>query len=67
MCDPLTADEDAVYREYLKHYLKDGRFTGDIAGRTAESCNMSCQRAQAAVRGLIAKGKISFLPDAGEG
>ena len=65
MCE-LTPDEDAVYHEYLRLYMKDGKFNGDIAKLTAESCNMSYQRAQVAVLGLFEKGKISVVKNQGE-
>ena len=58
---PLTTDEDAVYHEYLRLYVKDGKFNGDTAKQTAESCNMSYQHAQVAVLGLFEKGKISVV------
>ena len=66
MCLPLTPDEDVVYQEYLRRYIRDGTFHGDIAEQLAASCNMSCQRAQAAVSGLSGKGKISLADDLGE-
>jgi hypothetical protein len=46
--------------------MKDGKFNGDIAKLTAESCNMSYQRAQVAVLGLFEKGKISVVKNQGE-
>ena len=66
MCLPLTPDEDVVYQEYLRRYIRDGTFHGDIAGQLAASCSMSCERAQAAVSGLSEKGKISLIDDTGE-
>ena len=66
MCMPLTPDEDVVYQEYLRRYIRDGSFHGDIADQLAASCSMSCERAQAAVLGLLEKGKISLMDDTGE-
>ena len=66
MCLPLTPDEDVVYQEYLRRYIRDGAFHGDIADQLAASCSMSCERAQAAVSGLFEKGKISLMDDTGE-
>jgi hypothetical protein len=65
MCE-LTPDEDAVYHEYLRLYMKDGKFNGDIAKQTAESYNMTYQRAQVAVLGLFEKGKISVVKNPGK-
>jgi hypothetical protein len=66
MCLTLTPDEDAVYQEYLRRYIRDGSFHGDIADQLAASCTMSRERAQAAVSGLFEKGKISLIHDPGE-
>jgi hypothetical protein len=46
--------------------MKDGNFNGDIAKQTAESCNISYQRAQVAVLGLFEKEKISVVKNYGE-
>ena len=47
MCD-LTPDEDAVYHEYLRLYMKDGKFNGDIAKQTAGRalCHISVHKLQ---------------------
>lgn len=60
MGEPLTPDEDAVFREFTRLEVEPNQIPAELfAGfmeRLASSCNMSLQRARLATQGLIDKG-----------
>jgi hypothetical protein len=70
MDEPLSPDEDVVFREYTRLDVEPNAipvelFTGFLE-RLADSCNMSVQRARAATQGLIDKGKFDAFQETKE-
>ena len=69
MDEPLTPDEDVVFREFTRLDVEPNQIPAELyAGfleRLAISCNMSLQRARLATQGLIDKGKFDVI-DAGK-
>jgi hypothetical protein len=64
MDEPLTPDEDVVFRELTRldvepHQIPVELFAGFL-GRLASSCNMPVPRARIAIQGLIDKGKFDI-------
>ena len=68
MSDPLTPDEDVVFRELIRLDVEPNQIPPELFGgfleRLARSCNIPLPRARLAVQGLIDKGKFDV---AGEG
>jgi len=62
MDEPLTPDEDVVFREFTRLDVEPNAIPVELfAGfleRLAASCNISLQRARVATQGLIDKGKF---------
>ena len=67
MDEPLTPDEDVVYREFLRLDVEPNQIPPDLyAGfleRLAETCNISLQRARIAIQGLIDKGIFDVVDE----
>ena len=70
MDEPLTPDEDVVFREFLRLDVEPNQIPVELhAGfmkRLAGSCNMSLARVRRAVQGLIDKGKFDTSDEAEE-
>ena len=60
MDEPLTPDEDVVYREFIRLEVEPNQIPPDLfAGflkRLAETCHLSLPRTRIAIQGLIDKG-----------
>jgi len=69
MDEPLTPDEDVVYREFTRLDVEPNQIPPDLyAGflkRLAETCHVSLPRARIAIQGLIDNG-IFDVPDEGK-
>ena len=69
MDEPLTPDEDVVYREFLRLDVEPNQIPPDLyAGfleRLASTCNLPLPRARTAIQGLIDKG-IFDAPEEGK-
>ena len=67
MDEPLTPDEDVVYREFLRLDVEPNQIPPDLyAGfleRLAETCNISLQRARIAIQGLSDKGIFDVVEE----
>ncbi len=70
MSEPLTPDEDVVFREFMRLDVEPNQIPVELyAGfleRLANSCNMSLQRARLATQGLIDKGKFDVIEEGKE-
>ena len=65
MDEPLTPDEDLVFREFTRLDVEPNQIPVELfAGfveRLASACNMSVPRARSAIQGLIDKGKFDVF------
>lgn len=70
MGEPLTPDEDAVFREFTRLDVEPNQIPAELfAGfleRLASSCSMSVPRARIALQGLIDKGKFDVIEEGKE-
>ena len=70
MSEPLTPDEDVVFREFSRLDVEPNQIPAELyAGfleRLAKSCNMSLQRARLATQGLIDKGIFDVIEEGKE-
>jgi hypothetical protein len=70
MIEPLTPDEDVVFREFTRLDVEPNQIPPELyAGfleRLAGSCNMSLQRARLATQGLIDKGLFDVIEEGEE-
>ncbi len=55
MTAPLTPDEDAILFEYHRRNLQPDKLNKKTIKEIAKSCNMSFERAGAAILGLLEK------------
>ena len=62
MTFPLTPDEDAVLFEYHRQDIQPDTLDRKTITKIAKACNMSPERAAAAMLGLLEKG-IFFVKD----
>jgi len=62
MDEPLTPDEDVVFRELTRLDVEPNQIPVELfagfLGRLATSCNLSIPRTRIALQGLIDKGKF---------
>ena len=60
MSEPLTPDEDVVFREFTRLDVEPNQIPAELfegfLERLAGSCNLSLERARRAIQGLIDKG-----------
>lgn len=67
MDEPLTPDEDRVYREFLRLDVEPNQIPVELYNgfmeRLAASCAMSIQRARIATQGLIDKGIFDTIDE----
>ena len=70
MSEPLTPDEEVVFREYTRLDVEPNQIPVELfegfLERLANSCNMSLQRARIATQGLIDKGKFDVIVEGKE-
>ena len=70
MSDPLTPDEDVVFRELIRLDVEPNQIPPELFGgfleRLARSCNIPLPRARLAVQGLIDKGKFDVVKETEE-
>lgn len=70
MDEPLTPDEDVVFREFTRLDVEPNAIPVELfpgfLDRLAASCNMSLQRARIAIQGLIDKGKFDVAEQTDE-
>ena len=70
MSEPLTPDEEVVFREYTRLDVEPNQIPVELfegfLERLANSTNMSVQRARRATQGLIDKGKFDVIDEGKE-
>jgi hypothetical protein len=70
MSEPLTPDEDVVFREFTRLDVEPNQIPPELfegfLEQVAKSCNMSVHRARIATQGLIDKGKFDVAEEGKE-